>query len=43
MTTRVHGRVVLRLSVCSHRTTLRDIDAVFTEMAAIGMRLVSAR
>ncbi len=40
MTTKIHGRVVLRLSVCSHRTRLEDIDAVFIKLREIGEDLV---
>lgn len=39
MTTRIHGRVTQRLSICSHRTTLADIDATFAAMRAIGEEL----
>jgi glutamate/tyrosine decarboxylase-like PLP-dependent enzyme len=40
MTTRIHGRVTQRLSICSHRTTIADIDAVFDAMTAIGRELM---
>jgi glutamate/tyrosine decarboxylase-like PLP-dependent enzyme len=36
MTTKIHGRTVLRLSICSHRTTLEDIEAVFAELKRLG-------
>lgn len=36
MTTRIRGRTVLRMSICSHRTTLADIDAVFDALTRIG-------
>jgi aromatic-L-amino-acid/L-tryptophan decarboxylase len=36
MTTRLRGRTVLRLSICSHRTTERDIDNVFDTLAMLG-------
>ncbi len=36
MTSRVHGRTVLRMSICSHRTTLEHIDTVFDALAEIG-------
>jgi len=39
MTTRVRGRVVLRLSICSHRTTLADIERVFEAIRTTGSRL----
>jgi aromatic-L-amino-acid/L-tryptophan decarboxylase len=38
MTTTLRGRTVLRLSICSHRTTERDIENVFETMAMIGRR-----
>lgn len=41
MTTEVRGRTVLRLSICSHRTTLADIDLVFTKLRELGERLQS--
>ncbi len=39
MTTRIRERTVLRMSICSHRTTLADIDAVFDALARIGREL----
>lgn len=39
MTTSVRGRTVLRLSICSHRTTLQDIDAVFEKLRDLGERI----
>jgi aromatic-L-amino-acid/L-tryptophan decarboxylase len=39
MTTKIHGRTVLRMSICSHRTTLADIDAVFDALTQIGREL----
>lgn len=39
MTSRVRGHTVLRMSVCSHRTTLADMDAVFARLAEIGAAL----
>jgi glutamate/tyrosine decarboxylase-like PLP-dependent enzyme len=39
MTTRIHGRTVLRMSICSHRTTLADIDAVFDALAQVGRQI----
>jgi glutamate/tyrosine decarboxylase-like PLP-dependent enzyme len=41
MTTKVHGRVVLRLSICSHRTTLEDIELVFEKLHELGRGLLS--
>jgi aromatic-L-amino-acid/L-tryptophan decarboxylase len=38
MTTRLRGRTVLRLSICSQRTTERDIENVFEGLAMIGRR-----
>lgn len=42
MTSRVHGRIVLRLSICSHRTTLDDIDLVFAKLRELGESLQSS-
>jgi len=42
MTTRIHGRVTQRLSICSHRTTLADIDATVEAMRAIGAERLAA-
>jgi glutamate/tyrosine decarboxylase-like PLP-dependent enzyme len=39
MTSKVRGRVVLRMSVCSHRTTIDDIDRVFAELGELGEML----
>jgi aromatic-L-amino-acid decarboxylase len=41
MTSKVHGRVVLRLSICSHRTTLDDIDLVLAKLRELGERFQS--
>jgi aromatic-L-amino-acid decarboxylase len=41
MTTRIHGRVTQRLSICSHRTTIADIDATFEAMRGIGRELLA--
>jgi aromatic-L-amino-acid/L-tryptophan decarboxylase len=41
MTTRIRGRVALRMSICSHRTTEEDIDATFEALAGIGRRLAT--
>ena len=41
MTTRIRGRVTQRLSICSHRTTIADIDATFEAMREIGKELQS--
>jgi aromatic-L-amino-acid/L-tryptophan decarboxylase len=38
MTTRLRGLTVLRLSICSHRTTLMDIDVVFNKIREIGKK-----
>ncbi len=40
MTSRLRNRVVIRMSVCSHRTTLEDIDMVFSKLGEIGESLV---
>lgn len=39
MTTRVHGRTVLRLSICSHRTTIDDVERVFAKLRELGEEL----
>ena len=39
MTTRVRGRVAIRMSVCSHRTLAEDIDATFEAIARWGRLL----
>lgn len=39
MTTSVRDRTVLRLSICSHRTTLRDIVTVFQKIRELGHSL----
>jgi aromatic-L-amino-acid/L-tryptophan decarboxylase len=39
MTTRIHGRTVLRMSICPHRKTLEDIVAVFETLTRIGRKL----
>lgn len=41
MTSKVRDRVVLRLSICSHRTTLEDIELVFAKLREIGNNLLS--
>ncbi|RDZ52484.1 aspartate aminotransferase family protein [Haloferax sp. Atlit-6N] len=38
MTTSIHDRTVLRLSICSHRTTTDDIDRTFETLRDIGER-----
>ena len=38
-TTTINGRRALRMSICSHRTTDGDIDAVFDSLAETGARL----
>ena len=43
MTTRIRGRVTQRLSICSHRTTVADIDATFESMRVIGRELIESR
>jgi glutamate/tyrosine decarboxylase-like PLP-dependent enzyme len=42
MTTRIRGRVTQRLSICSHRTTIADIEATFADMQRIGQELLAA-
>lgn len=41
MTSRLRGRVVLRLSICSHRTTPADMDVVFEALRGIGQELAA--
>lgn len=41
MTTSVRGRTVLRLSICSHRTTPRDIELVFAKLRDLGQGIDS--
>lgn len=42
MTTAIRGRTVLRLSICSHRTTLEDIERVFDGLRSLGKKLDKA-
>jgi glutamate/tyrosine decarboxylase-like PLP-dependent enzyme len=42
MTTRIRGRVALRMSICSHRTLPEDVEATFEAIVATGRRLASA-
>ncbi len=39
MTTSVRERTVLRMSICSHRTTLEDIEVVFDKVRELGQAL----
>lgn len=39
MTSQIRGRTVLRLSICSHRTRLEDIDQTFAELRRLGHAL----
>jgi aromatic-L-amino-acid decarboxylase len=41
MTTRIRGRVALRMSNCSHRTLERDVEATFEALAGLGRRLAA--
>ncbi|MGD8753800.1 MAG: aspartate aminotransferase family protein [Anaerolineales bacterium] len=41
MSSKVNGRTVLRLSICSHRTTLEDIDIVFAKLKELGEGLLA--
>jgi aromatic-L-amino-acid decarboxylase len=43
MTTRIRGRIALRMSICSQRTIEDDIDTTFEAIAATGRRLAAAR
>lgn len=39
LSSKVKGHIVIRLSICSHRTTLEDIEQVFERLEQIGKRL----
>ena len=39
MTSKVRDRIVLRLSICSHRTTLNDIERVFAKLGELGAEM----
>jgi len=39
MTSKVKGHIVIRLSICSHRTTLQDMERVFERLQNIGSRI----
>ncbi len=39
MTSKLRGHVVLRFSICSHRTTLRDIEDVFAKLQQLSQEL----
>jgi glutamate/tyrosine decarboxylase-like PLP-dependent enzyme len=41
MTSKVRGHIVLRLSICSHRTTIKDIKSSFQKLAEIGESIVA--
>jgi aromatic-L-amino-acid decarboxylase len=41
MTTRIRGRVALRMSICSQRTLAEDVDMTFEAIAMLGRRLAS--
>jgi glutamate/tyrosine decarboxylase-like PLP-dependent enzyme len=41
MTSRIHGRVVLRMSICSQRTEQEDIRITFEALAKAGQELAS--
>ena len=43
MTTRIRGRLALRMSICSQRTLAEDVDVTFEAIAAAGRRLASER
>lgn len=40
MSSKIHDRTVIRLSICSHRTTQDDIDVVFSKLKEIGESLI---
>lgn len=39
MTSKVKGHVAIRLSICSHRTTIADIDIVFKKLRELGGKI----
>jgi hypothetical protein len=41
MTSRIRGRVVLRMSICSQRTEREDIQETFDALAQAGRELAS--
>lgn len=41
MTSKLRGRTVLRFSICSHRTSIEDIDLVFAKLQELGVKLQS--
>lgn len=43
MTTRIRGRVAIRMSICSHRTLEEDVDATFESIARWGRLLSRGR
>jgi glutamate/tyrosine decarboxylase-like PLP-dependent enzyme len=43
MTTRIRGRVAIRMSICSHRTLEEDVDATFEAIARWGRLLSQSR
>lgn len=43
MTTRIRGRIALRMSICSQRTLEKDIDTTFEAIVAAGRRLAAER
>ena len=42
LTSKISGHVIIRLSICSHRTTINDIEQVFEKLQEIGARLYQA-
>jgi aromatic-L-amino-acid/L-tryptophan decarboxylase len=40
MTSQLRGRTVLRFAICSHRTTIADIERVFDEMQRLGRHFI---
>jgi aromatic-L-amino-acid/L-tryptophan decarboxylase len=39
MSSKINGKIVIRLSICSHRTTLQDIEKVFEKLTQIAETL----
>lgn len=42
MTSRIRGRLYLRLSICSHRTRIEDMDRVLAAVRSLGAELDAA-
>lgn len=42
MTSKIKGRIVIRMSICSHRTTLQDIEMVFNNLDTLSQSILTA-